>query len=660
MDNSQNINAVRSNRTVARYLRVFVLISGVVAFAVGLSSFAGLLSGPEESSCSAKGFNSALLMTLQLYVLNISADELCGFGQWSAAFIAPLATIGALLAVFFQNIETLWRRLCLKVRMPEVVFLGGGNNATSIALHKYQHMSGSTKAKENVVVIDSAATPMIHAHIPRLDCKVCDWQGDALSGDVLRNTNTIGAKHVWVMTGDDKRNLEIAQNLTALRKDKNKPESQNSEQMIMVNVEDQELIRDASFAIGDLTGIRFFSLKQLASRYMLLQYNPQLPPLVSKNDDDTPSQQLHIAIIGSGDMVEAIVEQAIVHFVYSDDPAACLRITLFGEDANVRLANFNRRLPTEADGLENEQLNQLLPIVQLHAVDCTPSRIRQSDWKSSQSELAFAVVYVNDDIDLNTVAWAVRAASLRELEGQTQQQKIVACLSQPSHDHAAFNVTSGKQLPENVEQFSAYDCIGCSDTYPGETQDVEAMLINLAYQVNDVNTFQQMTLLAARVRAREKWSGSALDTPLEEVYRRSSRFSADHIIIKIVQLYPELAGEKSKDIYKKASALVERETWSTDTGKPPGDQVMKLMKLEHRRFVVERLLDGWLPVDAPIGDDKETEQKTQRNKALRLNDTLIPFDDLPPYQKLKDQLIVECIPKILEIRSQRESEAEQE
>lgn len=68
MDNSQNINAVRSNRTIARYLRVFVLVSGVVAFAVSLSSFAGLLSGTEDSSCSVKGFNSALLMTLQLCV----------------------------------------------------------------------------------------------------------------------------------------------------------------------------------------------------------------------------------------------------------------------------------------------------------------------------------------------------------------------------------------------------------------------------------------------------------------------------------------------------------------------------------------------------------------------------------------------------------------
>lgn len=109
---------------------------------------------------------------------------------------------------------------------------------------------------------------------------------------------------------------------------------------------------------------------------------------------------------------------------------------------------------------------KLLPIVQLNAIDCVPSRIKHSHWKESQADLPFDAVYVNDNVDLNTIAWTTRAAALRELEGENENQRIVACLSQASYDDAALGRKAADTLPQNVELFRMYGCIRAMDLYP--------------------------------------------------------------------------------------------------------------------------------------------------------------------------------------------------
>ena len=501
--------------------------------------------------------------------------------------------------------------------------------------------------KDSVVFVDSSATPLVHEHLSGLHCKVCDWHGDALSGDVLKSTNTINAKQVWVLTGDDKRNIEIAQTVVAASQ-----KAGNHNQLVMANVDEQELIRDVSFAIGEHASIRFFSIIKLASRYLLRHFGPALP-FQKEGSINEISNKLHIAIVGSGDMVDAVVEQAIVHFVYSDRPADCIRITLIGKSASDRMAELKRRLPTESENSSDARMMKLLPIVQLNAIDCVPSRIKHSDWKDSQADTPFDAVYVNDNVDLNTIAWTTRVAALRELEGQNESQRIVACLSQASYDAAALEQKAADTLPENVELFRMYDCISAMDSYPGESQDRDAMLINLAYDVFDVGIFKKMDLNAALVRAKEKWNGSTMDDSLAEMFRRSSRFAADHMLIKLALLYPELSGEEPRTLYDHAHSQQERGPWASDPEQLPDEVIKKLMKLEHRRFVVERLVDGWLPTEEfTSGSEAEIQEKTRLNKKLRLNDTLVPFDELPAHQKVKDRLIVECIPKILELRNQ--------
>ena len=640
MAGKQLSNCVRAS-TILSFFSIWISVTA--AFVVIPLGIYGFLSSCEGAS---SGFFAAVLQTFQLFVLNIGVGSLCNGFTWLAAFIAPIATLSALIAVFSHTVATHWRRMRLQRKAPDVVFLGGGKNATSIALQKYSKGNcANSEEKENVVFVDSSTTPLIHEHISRLRCNWCDWHGDALSGDVLQSTNTANAKRVWVLTGDDRRNIEITQNIVSASK-----KTGNIEQLVMANVDNQELVRDVSFSIGEHASVRFFSIKKVASRYLFSQFGPVLPFGKAAVDVDT-KKLLHIAIVGSGDMVDALVEHAIVHFVYSDKPANCIQVTLIGNNATGRVAELRRRLPASSEYSDDEKMMELLPIVELSGFDCVPSRIKHAEWKNAQVNKRFDAVYVNDNIDLNTISWTTRVAALRELEGDNKNLMIVACLSQASYEDAALGQGAAEALPENIELFRMYDCICAEDSYPGESQDRDAMLINLAYHVSDVEVFKEMDLDAAIERAKEKWNGSTMDEALPEMFRRSSRLAADHIPIKLSSLYTELAGEKSEELFKKVLSYLDSAAWSSETVCSSSDELTKLMKLEHRRFVVERLVDGWLPTDPVASDNaEESKRRTKRNKALRLNETLVPYDKLPEDQKLKDRLIIECIPKILQIR----------
>ena len=80
---------------------------------------------------------------------------------------------------------------------------------------------------------------------------------------------------------------------------------------------------------------------------------------------------------------------------------------------------------------------------------------------------------------------------------------------------------------------------------------------------------------------------------------------------------------------------------------------MTLARLEHRRFVAERLLEGWLPLPAGLrGRGASGLPVSMQKSLLRLSHTLVPFDRLPEVdpdtdQQSKDLKVVDAIPEIL-------------
>jgi hypothetical protein len=64
-----------------------------------------------------------------------------------------------------------------------------------------------------------------------------------------------------------------------------------------------------------------------------------------------------------------------------------------------------------------------------------------------------------------------------------------------------------------------------------------------------------------------------------------------------------------------------------------------LARLEHRRFVVERLVEGWIPFSNEQPNDQPPsglDYRGQRER-LRLSESLIPFDQLPESEREKNR-----------------------
>ncbi|MBU1360823.1 MAG: hypothetical protein KJ901_18960, partial [Gammaproteobacteria bacterium] len=200
---------------------------------------------------------------------------------------------------------------------------------------------------------------------------------------------------------------------------------------------------------------------------------------------------------------------------------------------------------------------------------------------------------------------------------------VVACLN----DRTAEAAETNGRWPPGVALFDIFArCFSRSQPYPAADADARARRVNNAHQ-------------------GQPWDA------LSDRFRWSSRLAADHMDVKLALLG---LSPHDSDLPRALRARMQ------------SDESMRwLTRLEHRRFVVERLIEGWLlldrpsghPHDAPsgmryAGQDGEWTQK----RFLDLNDTLVPFDELPEETADIDRSIVEAMIECFEAeRSTRPS-----
>jgi hypothetical protein len=332
----------------------------------------------------------------------------------------------------------------------------------------------------------------------------------------------------------------------------------------------------------------------------------------------------HIAIVGCSALSEALVLYIAQHCVYSDDPRKRVRIALIGREASVLMGNLVRRTPALQPGSDDPALGRLLPLVSLTAADCDSNNVDLDTWQRLQKDDPFDAIYVACTPDMDTLSAAMRITSLREVvpEG-SRDQRIVACRQQIAGsagalpERGAADATAGRKT--GADWFDVHhEVLAPDESYPGEKQDARAMLVRLAYRSKE--TLAVLTASDAARQARNDWL-----TGRNDAFRWSDRLAADHIDVKLE---------------------VKRRLQSS--GVTPEKIMEALARIEHRRFIAERLIDGWLPLpvsrrgQGPSGLD---EQKQKEN--LRVNCTLVPFDDLPPEERQKDERIASVMTEVL-------------
>ena len=658
---------VRVNAQTQRRFRYLLWISIALIAAAGFLGFVGWIPGLQTCNCSvdckSQGIYDATLRTLRLFVLNNNPSELCNWVTQLTALLAPFATVTTIISYFSARLARRYRTFIHRTNPPDVVFLGGGKSATSIAMRllKFDGRSNpGNRKRKDAVFVDRDVTPLVNSYCSLLDCTVSEWRGSVLSKSTLYSVNALSAQEVWVATGDDRRNIEVAQRLAELRIEAHrKPRGMPQYGMIYVSVYDQELIRNLPAVLENKHNVRFFSINRLAARKLLRNFPPKLPPLDPRTK--RPLHALHIAIIGEDEFVEAIVEQAVVQLIISEHPADALHISVIAENASSLVKRLGRHIPQLDDFSGDASMSPLLPLVNFHALDTSPAQMKRLDWQQLQKDNGiFARVYVSGVSDLTTFSWVLRAATLRELNNATDSQPITACLSQAEHEHGAMDMQEMNTKLTSIDQFRIYDCIVANEHYPGEQSDAEAKLINYAYMRFDSAAFSRLGD-ELETLANKAWIGDGPKAPaLPEAFRQSSRLAADHINVKLACVYPEAAANGEKPLREAAladanSGLLTKP--ATTTADELSDNTKMMTRLEHRRFVVERLVSGWLPCDV-VPEGNERAERIKYNKSLKLNETLVPFVELSDTEQKKDQMIVECIPAILQMRNRQDRQAE--
>lgn len=604
-------------------VRLLFLLTGGAALVLGFWGFV----------LDEKSWHRALLLDVQLFVVNVDPDRLATWQTQVAGLLAPTATVASLVLAFHASLVRRWRYLVLLFRPAEEAFLGGGDMAGAIL--EQRDADGGRGGR--VIGLDVAAEQRLERALRSRTWRGHVHLGDALADSCLRNLNLVGASKLWVLAGDDLRNLEIVRRLLKLRTARPAAPPQD----IIVHLRDIDLARGAARpARGEKDGgekngaekdgahVEYFNLPRLAARRLLMEHPPPYPGV-------TAERPLHICMVGDSELNAALLVHAATHCVYAVDSQLAVRLTLIARDAGRTLEGIHRRHPALAPSASADPaLDALLPLARVATLDADPAHVSVSQWVDVQREHAFDMIYVAAEHDLSTFAAARRVLALRDAReararsvgtaAAASAAEVVVCVN----DHRAYAAGDETNWPDAVTRFDIFArCFACGESYPGSQSDAMAEILHEFY-------------CRSQGATQSPWAD------LAESLRRSARLGADHIHVKMKVLGTPYPPEpESMTVFEKTMA----------------DNLDFLMRLEHRRFIAERLLDGWLalPPEAAYRTELPPSRLLygEQKRQLSLSAALLPYDPLVDGEREKVRLLVDAIRTCALARPKRRPEA---
>ena len=604
-------------RSAESNLTWFLLALAALALGLGFIGFMAL-----SGDAGWLAIHGAALKSVQLFILNLGPADLLNWQTRVASVIAPLTTIGATLAAFSGRLSAWQQRASLQLHPAHDLYLGAGRTAAAIA------SSGRVAKKETrrQVALDLRHSTLLAQEIAGMPgCFVL--QGDATVPATLRSINAKGASRVWIVTGDDERNIAVLQSLMVAQgphaASPGKPEdASKATRRWFVEISNRDTVRLAStlFKNPQNVAIEYFNFERIAARRLMQRFTADILPGVCAASDALPL--LHICVVGSSELAQAIVLQSIQQLVVSEDPAHCLRLTWIAPDASQSMHKLLLRIPALGDTPANGALFAgLLPLVRIQCLDLDERNISPLAWSEAQNECAFSAVYIACRDELPSSGAMLRIAALRD-RGSATSPPIVLC-----HWNKPQDWTTDLHVKGLVHFHVASEIFRSGESYPGEHMDALAKLINASYALppesgKPHDAFVEM-----------EWA------KLAEPLKWSSRLSADHASIKDT-LIADKEGKSPQN--QGAADLTQSEVER---------HLDFLAQLEHRRFLVERLTEGWLPLP-PGGSHSGDSAKSglsygQQKNLLRLNTTLVAYRALPPEEQIKIRPSIRALPQLI-------------
>lgn len=544
--------------------------------------------------------------------------------------VAAYTTIRFVISLGQQKI-TLFR---LKFLQKHIVFLGAGRVASAIVsgLHR-------VNPDQRIIALD-ISTSSTHIQYLKETCCVQMIEGDATDRSLLERLNLSHAKAIYIFTGHDQRDLDILfEVVRMIPLNGDKPD-------IYTDVDDRSLVRAANLSNSLCSyqkaggRLRWFSCHALSARALFLKHSPKPEP---SSDQVGP---VHVGVVGFGTFAQEIVLQAIRHCVYVGEKP--ISISIFAH-SQFLFEQFLLRYPVLDSRRADLAYGGLTPLANIQFFELDLTAPSPAVVRAATTEHPLSVVYVAGETDQDSQIASFR---FRQALVATEHASVQTVCCLPGTHYIDLEQAVAEQRAsdkngefyENITLFHTTSAfLGRKESSPGSDADrigihvdaayrahseIEKLLNTVADQKNTLPVDQEMTNVWDRlelaiqsefVNAAKEW-----ETRLSEDFRWSSRHCGDHLFVKLSELGFSLQagdGGVADSVLEDLRAAIE-------------SRMEDLKRMEHRRFCLERLLDGWLFF-------KNTRRETELNK------TLLPFDLLPSTEKKKDEVIIRAIPVIL-------------
>lgn len=560
-------------------LWLIVAVLWLSTLALGFIGFSGYFSGLGEY----RPISDRFYLTLQLFVLESGSAP--GPKSWEleiARLMAPaimtLTVIEALAVIFRDQIQI----IRLRFRKGHVVICGLGRKGLLLA-------ERFVEDGKRVVIIERDEENTFIAQSRDLGAVVL--VGNCAGKKMLHKAGVARASHLIAVSGSDGVNAQVSVIAHELKR-----EQGGRSLFCSAHVTDThlcDLLRERQLMIEDTLNFQpdFFSIFDRGARAMLDEY----PPYDEEGNEACPGP--HLLVIGLGKMGESLIVRAARDWIQGPKvPGAPLRVTILDREANWKTESLRVRYP------QLEGFWQLAPV----QMDVRrPEFLRPDFVFGADSVCSVTYIYVcldNDSLGLMTAL---------SLSGSIRNRRIPIVVRM-EHDRGLASLLKGEspaaRVFGNMHAFGLLERTCTPDLVTGGVNEILARATHDAY----IKHREQDGASVATDPAMAPWD------ELDESLRESSRQQAGHIGAKLRAVGCDIEPLRDPD---------------AATFEFTPDEVELMTRMEHERWVRERIDAGWKP--------------GPRDSGGKTTPYLVPWDELSDEIKEYDRNPVRELPAFL-------------
>lgn len=524
-------------------------------------------------------------LTLQLFVLD--SGSVLGPKTWEleiARLLGPAVTGYTAVKALTVIFSQQLQMLSLLCMKDHTVICGLGRKG--LVLAKGFHEYG-----ERVVVIEQDDNNEFIQHCRDLGSIVL--VGNATRPEMLRKAGVHKARYLISVCGDDGANTEIALHSCELVKDR-----KGKILSCYIHIVDPDLLvllREKEIFTEGIPSFRleFFNVYDNGARVLLKDFMD----FIEKSR--TEEQHPHLLLVGLGRMGRSLIVHA-GRFWWNCHRSSGkrLRITILDKEADRKKESVCFTYP------QLEKVCDLIPLqMDIHSPDFRKGKFLSASSGSCDLTAIF-ICFDNDSMGLSTALslfQLVRKMNIPIVVRMTHEAGLATLLRGLDGNDSAF---------QNVRAFAILDKACDPEIVLGGTHEILARAIHQDY----VEGLRQSGETPQTNPSMVPWD------ELPEMLKEANRRQADHISAKLKAV---------------GCGIAPLTDWDAPSFKFSIEEVELMARMEHERWMEDLIEQGWTYAPGP------------KNKELKTNPALIPYDRLPEEEKEKDRRTVRNLPAFL-------------